>query len=221
MSPRATSCPVLLPADITREFISRTRYRIVADPSKADAVLTGAVINFVAYPTIFDPASGRATGVQVVVNVQLTLTDRATGKVLFTRPRCRIPRALRNHHRSAVLLRRERHGPGPPEPGRGPQRRHRDPGGFLTPAQLFSRIKRNDLPPGDPAARSRGLRTPPAQGGAVRHRSRRRRRAARSHRSDAGRNPGRRPRAFAVRLRAPDLGGQRGSRASPRPCRGR
>jgi hypothetical protein len=75
-----------LPADITREFISRTRYSIVADPNRADAVLTGAVVNFGAYPTIFDPASGRATGVQAVVSLQLTLTERATGAVLFSRP---------------------------------------------------------------------------------------------------------------------------------------
>jgi len=75
-----------LPADITREFISRTRYRIVADPREADAVLTGAVVNFGTYPTIFDPVSGRATGVQAVVILQLTLTDRATGAVLFSRP---------------------------------------------------------------------------------------------------------------------------------------
>ena len=78
--------PVLLAANLTREFNTRTRYRIVADPNAADAVLTGAIVNFANYPTIFDPASGRATGVQVVVNVRLTLTDRATGKVLFYRP---------------------------------------------------------------------------------------------------------------------------------------
>jgi hypothetical protein len=75
-----------LPADITREFITRTRYAVVADPNEADAILSGAVINFAAYPTIFDPASGRATGVQAVVNLQLTLTDRQTGAVLFARP---------------------------------------------------------------------------------------------------------------------------------------
>jgi RNase P/RNase MRP subunit p29 len=75
-----------LPADIAREFISRTRYRVVADPREADAVLSGAVVNFNAFPTIFDPASGRATGVQVAVNLQLTLTDRVTGAVLFSRP---------------------------------------------------------------------------------------------------------------------------------------
>ena len=75
----------LLPADITREFISRTRYRIVADPNQADAVLTGALINFSPVPVVVDPASGRATGVEVIVVIQLTLTERATGKVLFQR----------------------------------------------------------------------------------------------------------------------------------------
>lgn len=76
----------LLPADITREFLSRTRYVIVADPNQADAVLTAAVINFAVYPTVSDPASGRATAAQAVVTLQLTLTNRATGAVLYSRP---------------------------------------------------------------------------------------------------------------------------------------
>ncbi len=75
-----------LPADITREFLERTRYQIVAEPEKADAVLTGAVVNFAAYPTVFDPLTQRATGVLVIVNVQLTLRDRVTNAVLFSRP---------------------------------------------------------------------------------------------------------------------------------------
>jgi hypothetical protein len=75
-----------LPADLTREFISRTRYRVVADPREADAVLTGAIVNFAAYPTIFDPTSGRGTGVQTIVVLQLSLIERATGAVLFSRP---------------------------------------------------------------------------------------------------------------------------------------
>jgi len=78
--------PVLLAADVTRELISRTRYSIVADPNQADATLAGVVANFVSYPTIFDPISGRATGVQTIVTLQLTLTDRQTGKVIFSRP---------------------------------------------------------------------------------------------------------------------------------------
>jgi len=71
---------------LTREFISRTRYRIVADPSQAEAILTGAVVNFLTYPTVFDPASNRAAAVQAVVFLQVTLTDRSNNAVLFTRP---------------------------------------------------------------------------------------------------------------------------------------
>jgi len=75
-----------IPEAISREFIARTRYQIVSDPNTADAVLTGAVMNYVAYPVIFDQASGRASGLQIIVTMRVTLTERATGKVLFTRP---------------------------------------------------------------------------------------------------------------------------------------
>jgi hypothetical protein len=75
-----------LAAAITRELISRTRYQVVADPNQADAVLTGAVTNFMAYPTIFDPVTGRASGVQVILFMQVYLTDRSTGAAIFQRP---------------------------------------------------------------------------------------------------------------------------------------
>ena len=75
-----------LPEAISQEFIARTRYKIVNDPGQADAVLRGAVINFVAFPLIFDQATGRASGLQVNVTMQVSLTERATGKVIFTRP---------------------------------------------------------------------------------------------------------------------------------------
>ena len=55
---RATSWPVLLTADVTREFISRTHYAIVADPNQADAVLTGALVNFVSLPDDLRPDLG-------------------------------------------------------------------------------------------------------------------------------------------------------------------
>ena len=76
----------MLPEDIGREFLSRTRYRVVSNPEQADAVLTGAVVRFSYYPTTVDPASGRATAVQATVILQLNLTDHATGAVLFNRP---------------------------------------------------------------------------------------------------------------------------------------
>jgi hypothetical protein len=71
---------------IATEFIQRTRYRVVTDANDADAVLSGAVLNYLAYPTVLDPTSGRATGVQTLVYIQVTLTERATGKVLYTAP---------------------------------------------------------------------------------------------------------------------------------------
>ena len=77
----------LISEDLTREFISRTPYTIVAQPEKADALLQGSVISYGSGPTIFDPVSGRATGAQIIVALQVTLTDRNTGKVLFSRPR--------------------------------------------------------------------------------------------------------------------------------------
>jgi hypothetical protein len=75
-----------LPADITREFIERTHYKIVTDPKTADAVLDGGVLNFVSYPIIADQATGRATVVQCSAYLRVALTERATGKVLFARP---------------------------------------------------------------------------------------------------------------------------------------
>ena len=72
-----------LPTDIGRELLSRTSYKVVADPNQADAVLTGSLHNFAAYPTV--SAGGRSTTVEAVVTLNLTLTNRATGEVLFTR----------------------------------------------------------------------------------------------------------------------------------------
>jgi hypothetical protein len=71
---------------LTREFISRTRYNVVADPNDAEAVLTGTVLQVLPQPTVIDQATGRAAGVQVLVLMQMRLTERATGKILFDRP---------------------------------------------------------------------------------------------------------------------------------------
>jgi hypothetical protein len=75
-----------LPGAIGREFLSRTRYRIVADPAQADAVLEGSVLNVISAPTIFDTSSGRAAGVQISVQLSLKLVERATGKPIYVRP---------------------------------------------------------------------------------------------------------------------------------------
>lgn len=75
-----------LAAALTREFISRTRYNVVADPDQAEAVLNGSVMQVLPQPTVTDPVTGRAAGVQVLVILQMRLTERSTGKVLYDRP---------------------------------------------------------------------------------------------------------------------------------------
>jgi hypothetical protein len=77
----------LLTTDVTREFISRTRYQVVEDPHAADAVLQCTLTNFELNPIIFDPATYRATTVHVRATLRVTLTDRVTGKVIFSQPR--------------------------------------------------------------------------------------------------------------------------------------
>jgi hypothetical protein len=75
-----------MPEALSKEIISRTRYHIVADPSQADAVLRGAIMNYISYATVADPVSGRATAVDLRVYLQVSLMERKTGKVLFSRP---------------------------------------------------------------------------------------------------------------------------------------
>jgi hypothetical protein len=75
-----------LPIAITREFLARTKYQILPDATGADAVLQGSIATVLAYPTVFDPTSGRAAGVQVQAIIAVKLTQTAGGKVLYTNP---------------------------------------------------------------------------------------------------------------------------------------
>lgn len=77
-----------LTAAVSRELITRTRYSVVADPAKADAVLSGSVANMVSSASVVDStgtAAGRSTAGQLVVYLQVRLIDK-NGKVLFNRP---------------------------------------------------------------------------------------------------------------------------------------
>ena len=75
----------VLPRQIGREFLARTRFRIVNDPSEADAVLHGSVNTVTAVPTVFDPTSGKATSIQIAVSATFNLIEQRTGRVLFSR----------------------------------------------------------------------------------------------------------------------------------------
>ncbi|HWE53132.1 MAG TPA: LPS assembly lipoprotein LptE [Bryobacteraceae bacterium] len=70
---------------VSRELISRTHYTIVADPAKADAVLSGSVVNVLSNATVNDPVLNRSTAGQVTAYLQVRLIAK-DGKVLFNRP---------------------------------------------------------------------------------------------------------------------------------------
>lgn len=68
---------------VTHELLSRTRFRVTPDDREADATLSGAVVNIFLTPVIFDPASGRGTSVEIITQMQVSLVERRTGKILY------------------------------------------------------------------------------------------------------------------------------------------
>ena len=83
----------VLPQDISREFISRTSYQVISDPTQADAVLRGSVINYLAFPTLIDTAPAEALFLFVIVVVfsqvslffekQFSITPRRSRSVVI------------------------------------------------------------------------------------------------------------------------------------------
>jgi outer membrane lipopolysaccharide assembly protein LptE/RlpB len=67
---------------VVRAFLTRTKYRIVADPRDADATVRGQIAGLDAGAVVFDPTSGRATAVLVTIRLSVRLEDR-NGKVLY------------------------------------------------------------------------------------------------------------------------------------------
>jgi Lipopolysaccharide-assembly len=67
---------------VAREFIARTKYRVVPEADGADLVLQAEVTNIAGGAVLFDPVTGRATTVLVTVNLTIALRDRA-GKILY------------------------------------------------------------------------------------------------------------------------------------------
>jgi outer membrane lipopolysaccharide assembly protein LptE/RlpB len=65
------------------EFLARTPYKVVSNPSDGDAVLHGKVVSLEAVPLLFDTVSGRATTMLVTVKCEVTLTQTSTEKVLY------------------------------------------------------------------------------------------------------------------------------------------
>lgn len=72
-----------LTAAVIREFISRTKYRVVTEEDGADAVLRGEVTRIATTPVVFDPATGKASTVLITINAKVSLSDRHTRQILF------------------------------------------------------------------------------------------------------------------------------------------
>lgn len=68
--------------EVAREFARRGGYRVVADPTGADALLAGAVTDFRTNPVQFSE-DGRATRVETVVLIQATLREVRSDQVLW------------------------------------------------------------------------------------------------------------------------------------------
>ena len=142
--------------------------RSSTDPSQADAVLSGAVIQFRHLGRHDDrPGDRPRHRCRRSWYLQVTLTDRDTGKVLFQRQRLRVPRALRDLDRTRNRISTRAAPLWSASARDAAQRGHRDPGDILTTPRNFSRAsKKRDVSAGCAAARTGSLRAPPDQRGA-------------------------------------------------------
>jgi outer membrane lipopolysaccharide assembly protein LptE/RlpB len=68
---------------VIREFVTRTKYRIVQDPASADAVLHGEVVSIETDPVLFEATTGEVTTMLVTVHTKVELIDSKTDKVVY------------------------------------------------------------------------------------------------------------------------------------------
>src|ERR1700728_344866 len=68
---------------VIRQFLQRTKYRIVQDPADADAVLHGEVISIETDPMLFNATTGQVTTMLVQVHTKVQLVDAKTEKVVY------------------------------------------------------------------------------------------------------------------------------------------
>ncbi len=68
---------------VIREFITRTKYRVVQDTQSADAVLHGEVLSIDANPILFQATTGQVTTMLVTVHAKVQLVDNRTQKPVY------------------------------------------------------------------------------------------------------------------------------------------
>ncbi|MGD0955305.1 MAG: LptE family protein [Candidatus Acidiferrales bacterium] len=70
-------------AAVIREFITRTKYRVVQDTASADAVLSGEVLSIDTNPVLFNATTGEVTTMLVTVHTKVELIDNKTQKPVY------------------------------------------------------------------------------------------------------------------------------------------
>jgi outer membrane lipopolysaccharide assembly protein LptE/RlpB len=68
---------------VIRDFIMRTKYRIVQNEAAADGVLHGEVLTIETTPVLFDSATGQVTTALVTVRTKVLLVDNHTQKPVY------------------------------------------------------------------------------------------------------------------------------------------
>jgi outer membrane lipopolysaccharide assembly protein LptE/RlpB len=68
---------------VIRQFLQRTKYRIVQDPNNADAVLTGEVLAIETAPMLFDATTGQVTTSLVTIHTKVVLVDQQSEKTIY------------------------------------------------------------------------------------------------------------------------------------------
>jgi outer membrane lipopolysaccharide assembly protein LptE/RlpB len=68
---------------VIREFITRTKYRVVQDTQSADAVLHGEVLSIETSPVLFEATTGQVTTMLVTVHTKVELIDNKTEKPIY------------------------------------------------------------------------------------------------------------------------------------------
>jgi hypothetical protein len=71
---------------VVREFITRTKYRIVPDAPSADGVLQGEVLSIDTTPVLFNATTGQVTTMLVTVHAKVALVDNQTQKPVYQNP---------------------------------------------------------------------------------------------------------------------------------------
>jgi Lipopolysaccharide-assembly len=68
---------------VIREFIARTKYRVVPQKDSPDGILHGEVFSMETTPVLFNATTGQVTTMLVTVHAKVQLVDRKTEKTIY------------------------------------------------------------------------------------------------------------------------------------------